>query len=320
MALHHFEAAENALGGRMCNAKIVILQKQLGRRTDGEAYAGACGLSYDQLHLQNPRIPTQPWWQLEDPRLPRWVRSLASRAAVRKIRGDLQRCLHERESAGGFDDSGNDWFFVGERQRWTGLNLMHSGRGGWQDAWCAPGACAESTCRRLQGRRELEYGLWPELREGVLAAPATLPSPPMYVNFYSLAPGAHIIPHLGNDARLTAHLALEVPAGNQSRIRVADRIVNYTHAGQVLVFDDAYEHEVWNDSNETRYVLGITFWHPELLRRLPPRASAVLSSDEQTQQRKPFQLWWQQQQQQHGHMGASSAVCRGRILCVVVPG
>lgn len=89
-----------------------------------------------------------------------------------------------------------------------------------------------------------------------------------------LCPGwAHIIPHLGNDLRLTIHLALEVPPGNQSRIGVADKTVNHTHPGQLLIFDDAYDHEVWNNASEfVRYVLGIAIWHRELKRSqlLPP--------------------------------------------------
>lgn len=35
-------------------------------------------------------------------------------------------------------------------------------------------------------------------------------------------------------------------------------------AGRCLVFDDAFEHEVWNPSGETRAVLVFDFWHPDL--------------------------------------------------------
>ncbi len=31
-----------------------------------------------------------------------------------------------------------------------------------------------------------------------------------------------------------------------------------------LVFDDSFEHEAWNLSQETRAVLIIDFWHPDL--------------------------------------------------------
>lgn len=34
--------------------------------------------------------------------------------------------------------------------------------------------------------------------------------------------------------------------------------------GKCIVFDDSYEHEVWNDSDQDRVVLLINFWHPAL--------------------------------------------------------
>ena len=251
--------------------QVILLFKQLDRGTEAEQYASECGLSAHRLHLQNPLLQTQPWWELKDRRLPKWLKNLRQPATVRIIRADLQRCL--KAHPGAFDDSANDWFFVGSRHRWTGLNLMHSARGGWQESWCGKGGCARNTCERLRGRAELNHSLWADLRSSIGSERA----PPMYVNFYALAPHAHIIPHLGNDLRLTIHLALEVPPQNQSYIRVGDETFNYTHAGQMLVFDDAYDHEVWNQAATTRLVLGITIWHPELLRRHVMKPSFVPS-------------------------------------------
>jgi aspartyl/asparaginyl beta-hydroxylase (cupin superfamily) len=34
--------------------------------------------------------------------------------------------------------------------------------------------------------------------------------------------------------------------------------------GKCLVFDDSFEHEVWNKSDSERVVLLIQFWHPDL--------------------------------------------------------
>lgn len=298
-ALALFSAVEEELGKRMCNAKIVLLLNQLDREADAEDYATPCGLSAKRLHLQNPDIPTQPWWTLKDPRLPGWIRQLGQSAVAKRIRSDLWRCV--AKEPGAFDDSANDWYFVGSRHRWTGLNLMHSARGGWQ-RWCS--SCARETCERLRWRMDLNYTLWDELRGAIRGA--NYP-PPMYVNFYALAPGAHIIPHLGNDLRLTVHLALSVPARNQSRIRVADKTVNYTRTGQLLVFDDAYDHEVWNDAESIRYVLGMTIWHPELLKSVA-RGHRLLPPVPQHN----FALCWR------GKTGFKTdllAVCRGRVLC-----
>ena len=34
--------------------------------------------------------------------------------------------------------------------------------------------------------------------------------------------------------------------------------------GQVVVFDDTYEHEAWNRSSRTRVILIFDLWHPAL--------------------------------------------------------
>ena len=79
--------------------------------------------------------------------------------------------------------------------------------------------------------------------------------------FSILAPGAHIPPHRGvTKGLMTCHLGLIVPNGNV-RMRVDREIVRWAD-GETLVFDDTYEHEVWNDTDETRVVLLIQFARP----------------------------------------------------------
>ena len=74
--------------------------------------------------------------------------------------------------------------------------------------------------------------------------------------FSILEPGSHIPAHRGlTKGMLTCHLALKVPSPEDScRLRVDSEVVCWSE-GKVLVFDDTYEHEVWNDSDETRAVL-----------------------------------------------------------------
>jgi ornithine lipid ester-linked acyl 2-hydroxylase len=79
--------------------------------------------------------------------------------------------------------------------------------------------------------------------------------------FSILAPGAHIPAHRGvTKGLLTCHLGLVVPKG-PVRMRVDRQIVQWAE-GQTLVFDDTYEHEVWNDTDETRAVLLVQFGRP----------------------------------------------------------
>lgn len=88
--------------------------------------------------------------------------------------------------------------------------------------------------------------------------------------FSVLAPGTRILRHTGvTNVRLVAHLPLIVPAG------CAIEVGGETHAwreGEVVVFDDTYEHEAWNDSAERRVILLMDTWNPYLQ---PPEREAI---------------------------------------------
>ncbi|SEK50713.1 beta-hydroxylase [Sphingomonas palmae] len=80
--------------------------------------------------------------------------------------------------------------------------------------------------------------------------------------FSILAPGTHIPAHRGvTKGLITCHLGLIVPRDGDVRMRVDDRVVRWSE-GQTLVFDDTYDHEVWNDTESTRVVLLIQFERP----------------------------------------------------------
>ncbi len=80
--------------------------------------------------------------------------------------------------------------------------------------------------------------------------------------FSILAPGTHIPAHRGvTKGLITCHLGLIVPRDGDVRMRVDTRIVRWAE-GQTLVFDDTYDHEVWNDTEGTRVVLLIQFERP----------------------------------------------------------
>lgn len=81
--------------------------------------------------------------------------------------------------------------------------------------------------------------------------------------FSILAPHYHIAPHRGpTRAVIRAHLGLKVPAQwHKVWIRVGDQVLNWRE-GQVILFDDTYEHEVLNDTDETRAVLFLDIDRP----------------------------------------------------------
>ncbi|MBD2841832.1 aspartyl/asparaginyl beta-hydroxylase domain-containing protein [Erythrobacter rubeus] len=74
--------------------------------------------------------------------------------------------------------------------------------------------------------------------------------------FSILAPGARIVPHRGvTKAFITAHLGIKVPRDRESCwLRVGNERLSWRE-GEWTVFDDTYEHEVHNDTDETRIVL-----------------------------------------------------------------
>ncbi|MBV8972310.1 MAG: aspartyl/asparaginyl beta-hydroxylase domain-containing protein [Sphingomonadaceae bacterium] len=88
--------------------------------------------------------------------------------------------------------------------------------------------------------------------------------PNLNTAFFSiLAPGAHIPRHRGvTKGLVTWHLGLKVPReAERCRMQVDSEIVHWGE-GQSFLFDDTYEHEVWNDTDETRVILLIQVRRP----------------------------------------------------------
>ena len=81
---------------------------------------------------------------------------------------------------------------------------------------------------------------------------------------------SHLRPHCSVDnLRVRCHLALGVPFG--CCIRVAQETRNWED-GSALLFEDSFEHEVWNRSDQRRGILILDFWHPDLT---PPEIEAL---------------------------------------------
>jgi aspartate beta-hydroxylase len=75
-------------------------------------------------------------------------------------------------------------------------------------------------------------------------------------------PGTHLLPHRGvTNTRLVGHLPLIVP--ENCALNVGGEVHQW-QPGKVVVFDDTYEHEAWNRSQQTRVVMIFDVWHPGL--------------------------------------------------------
>jgi len=81
--------------------------------------------------------------------------------------------------------------------------------------------------------------------------------------FSILDPGKRIPPHRGPyNGVLRLHLGLVVP---EPRERMGIRVgpeQRHWQEGRVLIFDDAYEHEAWNETDQVRVVLFVDFEKP----------------------------------------------------------
>ncbi|XP_028424802.1 aspartyl/asparaginyl beta-hydroxylase isoform X3 [Perca flavescens] len=83
------------------------------------------------------------------------------------------------------------------------------------------------------------------------------------IKFSVMHPGTHVWPHTGpTNCRLRMHLGLVVPKQG-CRIRCTDQTREWEE-GKVLIFDDSFEHEVWQDAERYRLIFIVDVWHPEL--------------------------------------------------------
>jgi aspartyl/asparaginyl beta-hydroxylase (cupin superfamily) len=82
--------------------------------------------------------------------------------------------------------------------------------------------------------------------------------------FYSvMLAGAHVPRHTGpTKAILTAHLGLIIPLKREScHMQIGDHNVVWEQ-GRIVIFDDMFPHEVWNDTDEDRVILLLHLKRP----------------------------------------------------------
>jgi beta-hydroxylase len=105
-----------------------------------------------------------------------------------------------------------------------------------------------------------------------------------HIMFSALNPHSRIPPHTGPmNGILRAHLGLVVPKGCFIRVGPDERT---WEEGKLLVFDDSFEHEVFNHSDSVRIVLFMNFWHP----CFSAREIEVLEKFRRAYERGPFSL------------------------------
>lgn len=116
-----------------------------------------------------------------------------------------------------------------------------------------------------KGRRRPDFALQcPRTVDVLEQLPGFMTGTPFSYTFFSvMQPRQSIMPHFGpTNARLRVHLPLYVPPDCGIRVGTETR---EWHEGEPLVFDDSFEHEVWNrHEHRERSILLIDLWHPDL--------------------------------------------------------
>jgi aspartyl/asparaginyl beta-hydroxylase (cupin superfamily) len=101
--------------------------------------------------------------------------------------------------------------------------------------------------------------------------------PHLFQAFFSILEGGKSIPAHAGPYRgyLRYHLGLKIPQNRPPRIRIKDRFYTWEE-GKSVLFDDSWEHEVENRSDDLRVVLVVDVMRP--LPWLPDRLNACVST------------------------------------------
>jgi len=162
-----------------------------------------------------------------------WIADVEANWTV--IRDELQTLLEDRDALPNFQDISRDQIEITTDDRWKTVFLFGYGFSS-----------------------ELTTELCPRTAELMRAIPGMTTA-----MFSILSPRKHILDHRGPyKGVLRYHLGLVVPEDAEAcRIRVGGD-VRHWEQGKSLVFDDTFNHEVWNDTDEMRVVLFVDVMRP----------------------------------------------------------
>jgi aspartyl/asparaginyl beta-hydroxylase len=210
---------------------------------------------HQRPHYFVPGIPAQRYY---DPKAFRWTEILEESFLV--IQEELLDLLRSEDV--GFGNYRTEYGNV-----MPGWNTFH---------FWLQGEKIEENCRRCPKTTRILESLPGMEREFIL--------------FSALNPKYRIVPHVGAvNGILRFHLPLLVPEG--CGLRVGGETATWQE-GKVLVFDDSFVHDVWNDSDQLRVVLFINAWHPSL----SAEEQDGLARLQRAYDRTPFGKNWKQAQ------------------------
>lgn len=229
------------------------LKKQYGNESINRIQASAdiftghrsASTSHPELRPRLAYIPDLPVRMFHEREEFSWITKLEN--ATEDIRNELLTVLQEDSNFKPYINHpagsrrAQEWKEVNQSMDWASFHLYRYGER------------VEENCARCP------------ITSGVLES-LDLHRVPGYtpeVMFSVLRPHSRIPAHTGTiNGRLVVHLPLIVPE-NCGGLRVADEQRGWRE-GECMIFDDAYVHEAWNNSDDTRVVLILDTWNPDL--------------------------------------------------------
>ncbi|KAM3841582.1 aspartyl/asparaginyl beta-hydroxylase [Vipera latastei] len=187
-----------------------------------------------QRSLYNVKgLKAQPWWTAKETGYTELVKSLEKNWKVIRDEG---LAVMDRSKGLFLPEDEN----LREKGDWSQFTLWQQGRKNENACNSVPKTCAllehfsdATGCRRGQ------------------------------IKYSVMHPGTHVWPHTGpTNCRLRMHLGLVIPKEG-CRIRCAQE-TRFWEEGKILIFDDSFEHEVWQDADAYRLIFIVDVWHPEL--------------------------------------------------------
>ena len=179
-----------------------------------------------------PGLSTQPVF---DPSLFSWTKELESKRDVILEEYKALRAKHPNSDYGSKEE-----------------HKLHEGKWDWNSYI-------------LKGKRQTDFAIHcPKTVEFLesLDSPTLMRGTPFSFAFFStLHPHSTIAPHYGPcNLRIRCHFPLIVPKSGKCGMQVGDKTVTWEE-GKPVLFDDCYEHKVWNETDEERVLLLFDLWY-----------------------------------------------------------
>ena len=186
-----------------------------------------------------PKLRAKPFWDSED--FP-WIKTIEDNFSVIK-----EELLQLRELKGFQPYRGPSW--ISEFKAKDGVGAESIDKGQWNVYYLF--------LHDLKFDKNCE-----QCPKTVKLIEEVVPRQYHHCFFSAMNPDTHIIKHHGpTNKKLRFHLPILGVEG--SRLRAGNEIKELKE-GVGYVFDDSFEHEAWHDGDNTRVILIVDLWHPDL--------------------------------------------------------